>query len=127
MMSSINRHDQIGMAAMSEARIKARLWVQAALRQADLTGRPGMVLRHGDDDAGGIAAVLRGRDGFCVLMQTRAADGSPAWMRAGGGAGSLTQDQVDQYLTRQTSIDSDLWVVEFDSPDLTPPFEAKIL
>jgi len=30
---------------MSEARIKAKLWVQMALRMGDLDGRPGAVLR----------------------------------------------------------------------------------
>jgi hypothetical protein len=47
---------------MSEARVKAKLWVQMALRMGDLDNRPGAVLRSGDADAGGVLVVLRGRD-----------------------------------------------------------------
>jgi hypothetical protein len=28
---------------------------------------------------------------------------------------------------RQTRFDPDLWVLEFESPDLLPPFEGKII
>src|SRR5208337_3158316 len=61
--------------SMSEPRLKAGLWVSMALRRADQAGRPGAVLRKGDPDAGGVLAVLRGREGLCVLSQMRTADG----------------------------------------------------
>jgi len=111
---------------MSEPRVKAKLWVQMALRLGDGDGRPGAVLRSGDPDAGGILVVLRGREGHCVLSQLRAADGTPAWMRA-TGAGPVEQSVVDAYIARATKSDPDLWVLEFFSPDLLPPFEARIV
>ena len=85
-----------------------------------------MVLRKGDADAGGVLAVLRGREGICVLSQMRAADGALAWMRATGAA-PVDQEAVDAYIARQVRFDPDLWVVEFEAPDLLPPFEAKLL
>jgi hypothetical protein len=30
-------------------------------------------------------------------------------------------------VARQVKFDSDLWVLEFESPDLLPPFEGKIV
>ncbi len=111
---------------MSEPRVKVKLWVQMALRLGDGAGRPGAVLRSGDPDAGGILVVLRGREGQCVLSQLRAADGSPAWMRATGPA-PVAQEVVDAYIARATRSDPDLWVVEFVSPDLLPPFEGRIV
>jgi hypothetical protein len=111
---------------MPEPRVKAGLWVSIALRLGDRDGRPGMVLRKGDPDAGGVLVVLRGREGMCVLSQMRAADGSAAWMRA-TGAGPVDQEIVDSYVTRQIKFDPDLWVLEFEAPDLLPPFEAKLL
>jgi hypothetical protein len=111
---------------MAEARVKAGLFVSMALRRADRDGRPGMVLRKGDPDSGGILLVLRGREGMCVLSQVRTAAGDPAWMRATGPA-AVDQAAADAYVDRQVRRDPDLWVVEFESPGLEPPFEAKIV
>ncbi len=111
---------------MSEPRVKAGLWVKMALRLADLDGRPGAVLRRGDVDAGGVLVVLRGRAGLSVLSQVRAADGEAAWMRATGAA-AVDEATVDAYVARQVRFDPDLWVLEFEAPDLLPPFAARIL
>ena len=111
---------------MPEARVKAGIWVSMALRMGNSSGRYGAVLRKGDPDAGGILVVLRGRDGVCVLSQMRTAAGEAAWMRA-TGATAVDQATADAYVDRQTGFDPDLWVLEFESPDLLPPFEAKIV
>lgn len=111
---------------MAEARVKAGLWVRAALRMGNASGRYGAVLRRGDEDAGGVLVVLRGAEGLCVLSQTRAAGGEPAWLRATGAA-PVDQAAADAYVARQVRVDPDLWVVEFDSPDLLPPFEARFV
>ena len=111
---------------MAEARVKAEIWVSMALRLGNATGRYGAVLRKGDADAGGVLVVLRGRDGLSVLSQIRTAEGSGAWIR-GTGAGPVAQDSADAYVARQVRFDPDLWVLEFESPDLLPPFEGKIV
>ncbi len=111
---------------MAEPRVKAKLWVQMALRLGDQSARPGAVLRTGDPDAGGILVVLRGRDGCVVMSQLRAADGSAAWLKA-TGATPVTDAEADAYVARQVRFDPDLWVLEFESPDYLPPFEAKIV
>ena len=111
---------------MGEPRVKAKLWVQMALRLGDGDGRPGAVLRRGDADAGGVLLVLRSRTGLSVLSQVRAGEGDVAWIR-GTGAGAVDQAMADQYVDRQVRRDPDLWVIEFESPDLLPPFEAKIV
>ncbi len=111
---------------MDEPRVKSRLWTQMALRLADNAGRPGAVLRRGDPDGGGILCVLRGRDGQTVLSQARDAQGRPAWMR-GTGAAAVTEAEADAYVARQVARDPDLWVLEFEAPDLLPPFEARLL
>jgi hypothetical protein len=111
---------------MAEPRLKAGLWVKMALRLADRDGRPGAVLRKGDPDAGGLLVVLRGRDGLVVLSQMRTADGVLAWMRATGAA-PVDQAGADAYVARQVKFDPDVWVVEFEAPDLIPPFEARLV
>jgi hypothetical protein len=111
---------------MAEPRVKAGLWVKMALRMSDLVGRSGAVLRKGDADSGGVLVVLRGRDGLSVLSQLRAADGQQAWMRATGAA-PVDQAAADAYVERQVKFDPDIWVLEFEAPDLLPPFEAKLV
>ena len=111
---------------MPEPRVKAGLWVKTALRMSDIDGRSGAVLHRGDPDAGGVLVVLRGREGLLVLSQMRTADGVLAWMRATGPE-PVDQATADTYVERQMKFDPDLWVLEFDAPDLQPPFEAKIL
>jgi hypothetical protein len=111
---------------VSEPRIKAGIWVSMALRMGDIDGRPGAVLRKGDADSGGVLVVLRGREGLCVLSQLRSAAGELAWMRS-TGPGPVDQEAADTYVARQVKFDPDLWVVEFEAPDLLPPFEAKLI
>ncbi len=111
---------------MTEPRVKAGFWVSMALRLGDRDGRPGAVLRKGDPDAGGVLAVLHGRAGLTVLSQVRGAGGEVAWMR-GTGVAPVDQETADAYIARQVKSDPDLWVVEFESPDYLPPFDAKIL
>lgn len=110
----------------AQPRVKAGLWVSMALRLADQAGQPGVVLRRGDPDAGGILVVLHGREGLSVLSQVRTADGAAAWIR-GTGAGPVDQAATDAYIARQLRFDPDLWVIEFEAPDLLPPFEARIV
>ena len=110
---------------MTAPRVKAGLWVSMALRLGDRDGRPGMVLRKGDADAGGVLVVLRGREGLTVLSQVRG-DADVVWMRATGPA-PVDQTTADAYVARQVKFDPDLWVLEFEAPDLVPPFEAKIV
>ena len=110
---------------MDEPRIKAGLWVRAALRLADAGGRPGAVLRRGDADAGGVLVVLRGREGLSVLSQVRAG-AEMSWLRA-TGPDPVDQATADAYVARQVGRDPDLWVVELEAPDLLPLFEGRVI
>ncbi len=101
------------------------------LRMADLSGRPGMVLRRGDADAGGVLLVLRGQggdgqSGVCVLSQARSGSGEAGWIRATGAA-PVDEPQADAYVARQVGRDPDLWVLEFDAPTWLPPFDVNML
>ena len=109
-----------------DPKVKAGIWVSMALRLSDIAGRSGAVLRKGDPDSGGILCVLRARDSMVVLSQVRDAEGRQAWMR-GTGEAAVDQSTADAYVDRQVRRDPDLWVVEFDAPDLKPPFEARLI
>ena len=110
---------------MGEPRIKAGIWVSAAIRLGNVQGKPGMVVRKGDEDAGGMLVVLRGRAGNIALTQFREADGRLAWMR-GTGAAPVSEAATDEYIAKQVRYDPDLWVIEFEAADYVPPFDAQI-
>lgn len=109
-----------------EARVKVGIWVSMALRLSDMAGRAAVVLRKGDPDSGGVLCVLRAQEGLVVLSQIRDAEGRPAWLRATGST-PVDQATADAYVERQVKRDPDLWVLEFDAPDLQPPFEGRLL
>lgn len=109
-----------------EARVKAGIWVAAAIRLSDRAGRAAVVVRRGDPDSGDVLALLRGRDGVTVLRQARDGAGRLAWMRATGPA-PVPPAEAEGYIERQLKRDPDLWVVEFDAPDGTPPFEGTVI
>ncbi|MCS6892307.1 MAG: DUF1491 family protein [Rhodovarius sp.] len=109
-----------------DARVKAHIWAEMALRLSDAKGRPAVQLRRGDPDAGGFLCVLRGREGLVVLSQARDGEGRPAWVR-GTGPAPVDQATADAYIERQVRRDPDLWVLEFEAPDFLPPFEARLL
>lgn len=112
---------------MSEARLKSRLRVQAAMRACEVKGLMATVARHGDDDAGAILVKqnLRGT-GFRVLAEMRDAVGARAWM-AGTGAASVEEAVADAYIARQIGRDSDIWVIEIEDSTGWLPFEEKLI
>lgn len=111
---------------MREARLKASIWVAAALRQGMLDNKPGILVRRGDPDAGGILVKLYGRAGYMVLSPFREMDGALCWRRA-TGPDPVAEAVAEAYITKQLRIDPDLWVLEFDTTDYIPPFEGKII
>ncbi|GAN80176.1 Protein of unknown function [Acidocella aminolytica 101 = DSM 11237] len=88
--------------------------------------KPGVVVRKGDPDAGGVLVKLYGRSGCVVLSQFRDIEGDLAWMRS-TGRDPVPEQAADDYIARQTRFDPDLWVLEFDAADYLPPFEGKIV
>lgn len=108
-------------------RLKARLWVQAAIRQCGTLGIVAMVARHGDDDAGVVLVKLnRGAEGCEVFTQVRDGAGQAGWLRATGPA-PVEESTADAYIARQREVDSDLWVIEVEDRQGRVPFLDRIL
>lgn len=111
---------------MAEARLKADIWVAAALRQGVLAHKPGILVRRGDPDAGGIMVKLYARAGCVVLSRFQDKDARLSWLRA-TGPDPVAEAAADAYIARQVRIDPDLWVLEFEAADYIPPFEGRIV
>lgn len=95
-----------------DARVKTGLWVRAQVRLCDMAGRPAMILRHGDDDAGVVIVKLIGADGTVrLLAQTTAPEGGLAWLQP-LGAVPVAETEAEAYIARQARYDPDIWVLE---------------
>ena len=112
---------------MTEARLKTKLVIQAAVRLCTVRATPVAVTQRGDEDAGTIIVKLNQLDlGCTVLIETHAPDGSRAWLRATGAA-PVPEADADAYIARQSKRDPDLWVVEIEDRLGLSPFAGPIL
>ncbi|MDG6095075.1 DUF1491 family protein [Acetobacter sp. AN02] len=113
---------------MSESsRLKAGLRASAILRTAAQQGLSAMRLRRGDEDAGSLVLVLRHRDGrVMVISETRDAEGVPAWMRVSGEQ-PVDEEAAAACVDRRVRQDPDLWVLETETTDFSPPSGGRLL
>ncbi|PKU22005.1 DUF1491 family protein [Telmatospirillum siberiense] len=112
---------------MAEDRLKAKLWIQAAIRTCVAQGIMATVVRKGDEDAGAILIKQNlGNGAFRVLSQVRAMDGSPAWLQATGPE-PVDEAKADAYMARQIDRDWDLWIIEIEERSGRLPFEAVVI
>ena len=99
-------------------RLKSEIWVKAYLRRGAVAGVFGVIVRHGDDDAGAIFVRINRLDGTSLLFGPAPAGFDEAaedrhWV-AVGPAGALADADADAVLAREASFDSDLWVIEVE-------------
>lgn len=107
---------------MSEPKLKARLFIHAAIRRCGLHALPAVVAHAGDDDCGTILVRVLMRDGRCrVYAQVRDMDGRLGWMCA-TGPHPVDEPRAEAYVARARAVDGDLWVLDVESPDGTAPF-----
>ena len=112
---------------MVEARLKTEIWVQAAVKRANIDGGIVTVVAKGDPTAGAVLVKInRFADGCQVLAETRDPAGARAWY-LGTGAAAVEEPVADAYIERARKRDPDLWVVEVEDRTGKLPFEGKIL
>jgi len=111
-----------------EARLKAGIIVQSAIRRANARGVPATVVRHGDDDAGQVFVVVnRGRDIGCLLLApSRDYDSGKTVWRPPLGEAPVPESEADAYLERERRVDPDLWVLEIEDRDGWHPFDEPL-
>ena len=102
---------------MSDARIPAHIEVAGLIRAAQAAGGFGTVVARGERDAGVILILTMERGGNARLWERMPRlDGRRVF--------SIVREQNDEnkqefedYLTRRTNRDRDIWIVELDIPD----------
>ena len=113
---------------MIEARLKAQIIVQSAIRRAGLRGSPATVVRRGDPDAGQVyVKVNRGPEAGCtVLAPSRDYDTGQLTWRVVTGDDPVSEADADAYVERERAIDPDLWLIEIEDRDGWHPFDEPL-
>lgn len=110
-----------------EAKLKAKLFVHAAIRRCGIEAIPVVVARKGDEDAGTVMVkVNRGDRSAEVYTQARDAAGTLGWLKATGPE-PVPEDKADAYISRAREVDYDVWVLEVDSRDGRVPFIDHVI
>ena len=110
-----------------EAKLRAKLWVQAQIRLCLAEGMPATVVRKGDPDAGAmLIKVNRGAAGCDVYTQARNGEGVLGWLRA-TGAEPVSEADADAYIRRQVERDYDVWVIEIEAQQGRPPAGGPLI
>jgi len=111
-------------------RLKSHIWVSAYLRRLDAAFISAVVVHRGNADAGAIYIKVSRLDGTsqvyaplsAYLVETVPGDGlvleeGRAWQAV---YSAFTHEaEADAYLSKQTSRDPDIWVLEVENPDGT--------
>ena len=92
---------------MTEARLKAQVIVQAAIRRASMRGIAATVARRGDPDAGAVyVKVNRGPDiGCTVLAPTRDYEREVTFWRRATGDDPVPEADADAFIERERRIE----------------------
>lgn len=99
-------------------RLKSEIWVKAYLRRCTVNGAMAVVVRHGDDDAGAIyIKIARAGRTAAVFVPAPAgldhSDFTRRWVPGLGGR-VLPDADIEKFLQREASFDSDLWIIEVE-------------
>lgn len=111
---------------MTEARLKARVMIQSAVRRASMRGVAATIAHRGDPDAGLIyVKVNQGPDRGCtVLVPTRDWDTGALGWRVASGEHPVPEAEADALIERERAIDPDLWVLEIEDREGWHPFDV---
>ena len=102
-------------------RLKSEIWVKAYLRRCAVNGATGVVVRHGDDDAGAIFIKIVRPDGTAAVFSPAPAglddaDVDRSWVTR-FQKGFVPEAEAEALLKREASFDEDLWIVEIEDRD----------
>jgi len=96
---------------VSDARLTSEFWVSAYRKLLELHNIPIFLRERGDNTAGAVLVKLNTLDGNAILYQRGFAfDGPRGWEVLAEGEDLI----VEEAISRQSSFDPDLWVLEIE-------------
>ena len=109
-------------------RLPSRLWIEALVRRAQLSGASAFIVQHGGDDRGDVLIKVARLDGTAAAyLPSTNLEGERVFLNLGIQGVGPDEASVDDYVRRAKSRDSDLWIVEIEDKEgrafLTEPVE----
>ena len=109
-------------------RLPSRLWIEALVRRAQLSGASAFIVQHGDDDRGDVLIKVARLDGTAAYLPSTNLEGERVFLNLEIQGVGPDEAGVDDYVRRAKSRDSDLWIVEIEDREgrafLTEPVEG---
>ena len=103
--------------------LPVHLLIDATLKTLTERGVFYYILQRGEKSSGVILLKMSDRTGICKLItQQRDLDGDLQWVPAMEQE-KVSESDADAYITRATTRDPDLWVIEIEDPDMVNPFD----
>ena len=102
---------------MTESRLPTQLIVSALLRQISVQGGMGVILAKGDPESGTYILLLRDRTGGVKLVERRPSANFNFEWQVTQEKTAENQRELDEYCTRRSAQDPDLWIVEAQIED----------
>lgn len=106
-----------------EPRVPTHIWVEAKIRELTAQGI-GVYVTHKGDKMGGLVLLklVNVKERECKLLtQQRDLDGVLGWVDVFTEE-IISEQKADEYITRSTDVDPDLWVIEVESADMNNLF-----
>jgi hypothetical protein len=109
-------------------RLPSRLWIEALVRRAQLSGASAFIVQRGDDDRGDVLIKVARLDGTAAAyLPSTNLEGERVFLNLEMQGVGPEEAGVDEYVRRAKSRDSDLWIVEIEDKEgrtfLTEPVE----
>ena len=109
-------------------RLSSRLWIEALVRRAQLSGASAFIVQHGDDDRGDVLVKVARLNGTAAAyLPSMNLEGERVFLNLCIQGVGPDEASVEEYVRRAKSRDSDLWIVEIEDREgrtfLTEPVE----
>lgn len=103
---------------MFEERLPTKVWVDALVRRVQVAGAAAFVLQRGDASRGDVLIKVSDLQGSAQAFAPRTSmDGERIFVNLETQNVGPAESDVDDYVRRAGSRDSDLWVVEIEDRD----------
>lgn len=103
---------------MFEERLPTKIWVDALVRRVQVAGAAAFIIQRGDESRGDVLVKVSDLKGQAQAFAPRTSmDGERIFVNLESQNVGPAEADVDEYVRRTGSRDTDLWVIEIEDRD----------